>query len=86
MMATPDPNSSGPPPEYQTAPPPPPISNNPPSQQLFVHIPNNPVPKFDGSSDSFPVWKACMLLHIAGVERYLTKILKEGPYEPYVST
>jgi len=78
-MATPDPNNAGPH-TNPNDPPPPPITPAP--QQMFIHIPNNPVPKFDGSSDSFPVWKACMLLHIAGVDRYLMKILKEGPYIP----
>src|ERR1043166_5401656 len=76
-MADLDPNNP-----VNNDPPPPPPPNNPAPQQMFIHIPNNHVPKFDGSSDSFQVWKACMLLHIAGVDRFLTKILKEGPYVP----
>ena len=51
-------------------------------QNVHVHFPNNPVPKFDGNSESFITWKACMLKYIAGVERNLTTILKDGPYVP----
>ena len=65
---------------------PPPHNTTTPSHNVYVNIPNNPVPKFDGDSDRFQVWKDCMLLHIAGVERYLTTILLEGPYVPYVTT
>ena len=51
-------------------------------QNVHVHFPNNPVPKFDGNSESFITWKTCMLKYIAGVERNLTTILKDGPYVP----
>ena len=51
-MADLDPNNP-----INNDPPPPPPPNNRAPQQMFIHIPNNPVPKFDGSSDSFQVWK-----------------------------
>ena len=54
----------------------------PPSQNVHVHFPNNPVPKFNGDSETFVTWKACMLKYLAGVERNLTTILKDGPYIP----
>ena len=76
-------NQNQPPP---TGNPPPIINNNIPSHNVHVHFPNNPVPKFDGNSEKFMTWKACMLLHIAGVERYLTTIINDGPYVPYVVT
>lgn len=73
-------------------PPPPPFNTNPfssnvpppppPSQNVHVHFPNNPVPKFNGDSETFITWKACMIKYIAGVERNLTSILKNGPYIP----
>ena len=61
----------------QNPPPPPPVQPS-----VHVHFPNNPVPKFNGNSDTFITWKACMLKYIAGVERHLTTILVEGPYVP----
>ena len=61
----------------QNVPPP-----TPPSQNVHVHFPNNPVPKFNGDSETFITWKACMFKYIAGVERNLTSILKNGPYIP----
>ena len=76
-------DGSGPTPNQNT---PPIVNNTIPSHNVYVNIPNNPVPKFNGDSDSFQVWKGCMLLHIAGVERYLTTVLTEGPYVPYVTT
>ena len=59
------------------------INNNIPMHNVHVHFPINPVPKFNGDSDSFITWKACMLKYIAGVERHLTDILKDGlcPHE-----
>ena len=57
--------------------PPPPIQN-----AVHVHFPNNPVPRFSGDSETFITWKACMLKYIAGVERNLPSILKNGPYIP----
>jgi gag-polypeptide of LTR copia-type/Zinc knuckle len=74
-MATPDPNAN---PLNTNLPPPPPTPQN-----VHVHFPNNPVPKFNGDSETFITWKACMLKYIAGVERNLTSILKDGPYVPY---
>ena len=59
---------------------PPPVST--PSSHVHVHYSNTPVPKFDGNSDVFGTWKARMLLHFSGIERYMLKILKEGPYVP----
>ena len=59
-------------------PPPPPI----PSHNVHVHFPNNPVPRFNGDSETFVTWKACMIKYIAGVERNLLTILREGPYVP----
>ena len=95
-MAAPEPNSGNPfpnPPPVTSSTTPPIFSfagsssnNTAPSHNVHVHIPNNPAPKFNGDSDYFQVWKACMLLHIASVERYLTTILKKGPYVPYVVT
>ena len=86
-MATPEsgqggsgPNSSGQVPPITTTnvpPPPPPVSPH-----VHVHYSNTPVPKFNGNSDDFGTWKARMLLHFAGIERYMVKILKEGPYVP----
>ena len=61
-------------------PPPPPIASTP--SHVHVHYSNTPVPKFNGNSDDFGTWKARMLLHFAGIERYMVKILKEGPYVP----
>ena len=79
-MTTP-PEQSGTPPILTS-----PVNNAIPSHNVYVNIPNNPVPKFDGDSEKFQVWKRCMLLHMRGIESYLFIILIEGPYVPYVTT
>ena len=62
------------------------LNNNPPPpaapNHVHVHYSNTPVPKFDGNAETFGTWKARMLLHFGGIERYMLKILKDGPYVP----
>ena len=63
------------------------VNNNPPpptpaASHVHVHYSNTPVPKFDGDEDKFGTWKARMLLHFGGIDRYMLKILKDGPYVP----
>ena len=67
-----------------------PLNTNPPpptpgANHVHVHYSNTPVPKFDGNGETFGTWKARMLLHFGGIERYMLKILKDGPYIPMSS-
>ena len=71
------PSPSSPTNPFSAVPPPTPLQSN-----VHVHSPNNPVPKFSGDSETFITWKACMMKYIAGVERNLPTILKNGPYIP----